>query len=90
MNDLIKINKKKTNKSLSEDCSVEDGHFYLPSFSFKKEELSEIKEMEVGEIYEMKIKVKMTSYSENKYLEDKKEDVRSGFSIVGVEVKVEK
>ena len=90
MNDLIKINKKdqKKEKTLGEDSSPVD--IFLPSFSLKKEELPEIKKWEVGETYEMKVKVKMTSYSENRYLEDKKENVRARFDIVGVEVEGKK
>ena len=89
MNDLIKVNKKnqKEEKTLGEDSPVD---IFLPSFSLKKEELPEVKKWEVGNTYEMKIKVKMTSYSENRYLEEKEENVRAGFDIIGVEVEGKK
>lgn len=89
MNNLIEINKKlnKKIKSLDKEESAIGMKFYLPGFGLKKEELPEIKKWEVGKTYEMKVKVKMTSYSENKYLEDREDRTRAEFEIIGVEAK---
>lgn len=87
MIDLIKVNKKEKKKTLGEAEEVEGPmNIFLPGFSLSKEELPKIKKWEVGKTYEMKIKVKMTSYRENKYLGEQTDNVSAGFDIIGIEV----
>ena len=85
MIDLIKVNKKEKKKTLGEEVEG-PMNIFLPGFSLSKEELPKIKKWEVGKTYEMKIKVKMTSYRENKYLGEQTDNVSAGFDIIGIEV----
>ncbi len=88
MYDLIKIRKeeakKRKEKSLEKIVVPMEDSIWLPNLSFTANELPEIKEWEVGKEYYLKVKVKMTSYSENKELRGTP-TARGSFDVEGVE-----
>ncbi len=87
MYDIVKTRKKEKEamRSLMAEAPSMD-YIYLPNLSFKASEFPDIKDMKVGDEYELKIKVKMTSYSENKSLNAKQESCRADFDVEGVEL----
>src|SRR3990167_9792294 len=65
----------------------------LPSFSIVETDLPEMKSWEVDEEYEVKVKIKMTSFAKGKEWqsseENAKEPMRASFDITGIEVETE-
>jgi len=84
MYDLVKIRKEKKKKD-HELREVEETNIYLPSLYLNGDELPEIKKWKVGEEYTLKIKVRMSSYSEEKSLEVKGGNSHASFEVMGVE-----
>jgi hypothetical protein len=66
----------------------------LPSFQITEDDLPEMKDWEVGDEYEIKIKVKMTFLAKGKEWqasqENEKEPMRAKFDIVALETKESK
>ncbi|MCK9578712.1 hypothetical protein M0R01_04480 [bacterium] len=89
MYDLVKLAKKEMEKKKEKSLEMTTDKIWpsridLPYISFNAKQLPEIKDWEVGKEYEMKIKIKMNSYSESKALEGN-EVARADFDLIGVE-----
>jgi hypothetical protein len=90
MYDLIKIAKDEAKArkehSFKMDPVESSSMIDLPYISLNAKQLPEIKKWEVGKEYEMTVKVKMNSYSENKSLSGS-EIARASFDVIGIELK---
>ena len=70
-------------------CECEP-YIYLPNFRVEKKDVPEVAKWKVGDEYEMKIKVRMTSYEEHKSLRQEDSRAHAEFDIVGIEPEEEK
>lgn len=83
MYDLEKISQKEQEKRLEPMMGVMPA--MLPHLCFDAKQLPEIRSWEVGEVYEAKVKIRMTGYSESKNLSPESEMARGDFDVIGIE-----
>ena len=73
-----------------EHAAMSEPYIHLPSFRLEKKDMPEIAKWEVGDEYELRIKVRMTSYEEHKSLSSEESRANGEFDIIGVEPVEEK
>jgi len=83
--EAMEAKEKQLSKMSAMECMECDPYIYLPNFRLEKKDLPEIAKWKVGQEYEIKIKVRMTSYEEHKSLRSPESRANGEFDIVGLE-----
>jgi hypothetical protein len=80
---------KQLERHMDSMCEYEP-YIYLPNFRIEKKDMPEVAKWKVGDEYEIKIKVRMTSYEEHKSLRQEDSRAHAEFDIIGIEPEEEK